>query len=111
MPETVAILLHRDDDVAVVTGAVEVGDELAVVGGGQSLSVTATSPVPPGHKILIRAREAGDRVRKYGEIIGVMTAPALSGSHAHIHNLASLRATRPLEHDGPQPLAAEEPSR
>ena len=31
-------------------------------------------------------------VRKYGEVIGRMTAPAVPGEHVHVHNLASLRA-------------------
>lgn len=61
------LLLHPDDDVAV--------------------AVAALPGVPRGHKVAVRDLPAGAVVRKYGQVIGVATAPISAGDHVHTHNL------------------------
>ncbi|GII22632.1 UxaA family hydrolase [Planosporangium mesophilum] len=72
------VRLHPDDNVVVAT---------ADLAGGVSVGeVTATGPVPRGHKVATAALAAGDPVRKYNQIIGFATAPIRPGDHVHTHN-------------------------
>src|SRR5256885_4726473 len=50
--------------------------------------------VPRGHKVAVRDLAEGAVVRKYGQIIGVTTAPVAAGSHVHTHNLGMGPHTR-----------------
>jgi altronate hydrolase len=43
--------------------------------------------VPRGHKVAVRDLAAGAPIRKYGQVIGVATAPIAAGEHVHTHNL------------------------
>ncbi len=78
------ILLHPSDDVAIARVALAAGQQLEV--GGKTLLVQ--QPVPAGHKIAVRARQMGHPVRRYGEVIGLATAPIAPGDHVHVHNLS-----------------------
>ena len=83
------ILLHPDDDVAVVGQDVAPGTVLTVSGR----AVKAIDAVPSGHKIALHAMAAGAPVRKYGHVIGHARVPIAPGEHVHLHNLGY----RPLE--------------
>ncbi|MBN2123253.1 MAG: UxaA family hydrolase [Deltaproteobacteria bacterium] len=48
-------------------------------------------PVPFGHKFAVKAIVKGEYILKYGEVIGRATKDIAPGSHAHIHNIESLR--------------------
>jgi altronate hydrolase len=61
------LLLHPDDDVAV--------------------ALRDLPGVPRGHKTAVRDIPEGAPVRKYGQVIGVATAPIRAGGHVHTHNL------------------------
>lgn len=43
--------------------------------------------VPRGHKMAVHDLASGAPIRKYGQLIGVATAPIAAGSHVHTHNL------------------------
>lgn len=79
-----AIRLRDNDDVAFVKRAIPAG---AVLVKGAS-ELTAAQPIPVGHKIALRAIEAGAPVRKYGQIIGMTSRAIAPGEHVHTHNLA-----------------------
>ena len=88
---TRAILLHPDDDVAVLVEAAEAGATIEVV-GSEGAALLAAMALPLGHKIAVRDLDAGQPVRKYGEVIGMTTGAVRRGDHLHTHNLVSLRA-------------------
>jgi altronate hydrolase len=71
------LLLHPDDDVAVAVGELP--------------------GVPRGHKVAVRDIPAGTAVRKYGQVIGVATAPIAAGEHVHTHNLGMLELAQDYE--------------
>lgn len=77
----------ENDNVATVLEDVEIGD---VVFTGRS-QITASQAVPQYHKIALRELKPGDAVMKYGESIGIATAPIAAGTHVHVHNLDSNR--------------------
>jgi altronate hydrolase len=59
-------------------------------------SVVAAEPIPKGHKVATRPLAEGETVRKYGQVIGVASAPIAPGCHVHTHNLAFLPS--PADH-------------
>src|SRR5207245_10567862 len=43
--------------------------------------------VKPGHEVARHAVRRGERVRRYGQVIGVATQDIAVGEHVHTHNL------------------------
>lgn len=80
------LVLHGDDNVAVVLSDVALGEEVADAAG---VRVTACGPVPYGHKISLRPIRKGAAVVKYGQPIGHALADISLGEWIHSHNLAS----------------------
>lgn len=86
-----AVVLHEDDDVAVLVESLEHGAVIAVNTGKGNISLHIRQALPLGHKIALRDLPTGHLVRKYGEVIGKLRSPVVAGEHIHVHNLASLR--------------------
>jgi altronate hydrolase len=80
--EAVTVRLHPSDNVVVAVRRIAPGARLA------SEAVTAREAIPSGHKIATGAIRAGERLRKYGQVIGVATADIAAGAHVHVQNLA-----------------------
>lgn len=78
-----AMLLHRDDDVAITMKDIDTGDSVLVA----DRVFTATAPVGRGHKLAVRQRTPGDPVLRYGQVIGFATQSIEAGDHVHTHNL------------------------
>jgi altronate hydrolase/altronate dehydratase small subunit len=87
-----AIVLHVDDDVAVLLAPVEAGGTVETRGAQARLTLRPALALGAGHKLALRDLPAGTNVRKYGEVIGRLTAAVAAGGHVHVHNLVSLRA-------------------
>jgi altronate hydrolase len=73
--------LGSQDDVAVALGSVDAGERLS------DFSLTATSDIPAGHKLALRAIAPGQPVRKFNQIIGFASHAIAEGEHIHTHNL------------------------
>lgn len=70
--------------------------------------LTVQSDVPRGHKVALVAHAVGDRVIKYGGVIGQAIAPITPGEHVHAHNIkTTLGGVEDYTFDGvePDPLA------
>ncbi len=78
-----AVILHDDDNVAVVVRAVRAGE--AVVVDAEEL-LTAAQDVDVGHKIALRSIASGGTVYRYGEPIIQATEPIEPGVWVHVHN-------------------------
>jgi altronate hydrolase len=74
------VRLHPDDNVVICIDRAQAG---ALVGG-----VTATQPVPRGHKMATGPIAAGEPVRKFGQTIGFASSDIAPGQHVHEHNCA-----------------------
>jgi altronate dehydratase small subunit len=79
------VLLAPDDNCLVVVQAVREGDRVSV--DGELVAVAKSIGV--GHKLARRAIARGEKVLKYGAIIGTASAPIARGEHIHTHNLES----------------------
>lgn len=106
-PQTIRgiLVLHAGDDVAVATRDLAPGD--TVRAGDADVAVRGS--VPRGHKVALTDVPAGGEVHKYGQVIGVATAPIRAGEHVHTHNLAFEPGHREHQLGGsPTPLAVPE---
>ncbi|MGA2266955.1 MAG: altronate dehydratase family protein [Bryobacteraceae bacterium] len=79
-----AIRLHPTDNVAVARVPIPAGTELRV----EDLQIITREAIPAGHKIALRAIEAGELVERYGQAIGRASQPIEAGRHVHTHNLS-----------------------
>jgi altronate hydrolase len=79
------LVLAPDDDIAVALDDLTPGERMDGPPGGHPFAVR--DPVPRGHKVALRDVANGAPVRKYGQVIGVASAPVAAGEHVHTHNL------------------------
>jgi altronate hydrolase len=84
------IVISSDDNVGVVIGGAAVGDALVSTDGK---TVEATSDIPGNHKVALVDIARGNRVVKYGEVIGVATEDIKKGAWIHTHNLVFKEGT------------------
>src|SRR5438093_476467 len=82
--ENSIIQLHPSDNVAVARTPVSAGIGLRVDGA----AFTARDAIPAGHKVALRAIQAGEMVLRYGQAIGRARQAIAAGEHVHTHNLA-----------------------
>ncbi|MEA3117294.1 MAG: altronate hydrolase [Paraburkholderia sp.] len=80
---SLVIRLHADDDVAIARGPIAAGTMLAEIGG-----IVTRDDIPGAHKVAVHAIEAGDPVRRYGQIIGFATQAIEPGMHVHTQNVS-----------------------
>ncbi len=78
--------IHSDDDVAVTFSALKPGEFVEL--DDQRIQILGN--VPKFHKVSIKPIMKGQKVRKYGEHIGLATQEILVGEHVHIHNMKGL---------------------
>lgn len=79
------LLMSPEDNCLIARTALASGDVVAING----LPVTLAQDIQIGHKVARRALAVGDKVLRYGALIGSITAPVAIGEHIHTHNLAS----------------------
>ncbi len=91
------LVLHPTDDVAVAVAALPAGHDADTPVG----RLRTTSPIPAGHKVALRALDAGQPVRKYGQVIGFASTPIEVGDHVHVQNLVFGEFARPAGHAEP----------
>jgi altronate hydrolase len=78
-----AVRVHPADDVAVAVKALAAGEEITI----DAARVTLADDVPAGHKVALRAIDAGAGVTKYGFVIGEATTDIALGAWVHEHNV------------------------
>jgi len=85
------VVMHEGDDVATALRDLQPGERLQYRDGTREGSIEVRQGIPFGHKLALRAVQAGEAVRKYGAVIGRATAPIAAGEHVHVHNLSGVR--------------------
>jgi altronate hydrolase len=79
MPRVLKI--HPDDSVAVALEPLAKGTDIPAFG------LTLLDDVPQAHKFALKDIAAGDKVIKYGAVIGLAREAVPKGAHVHVHNL------------------------
>ena len=64
---------------------------------GEPLVTLVKEAIPFGHKVAIRNITAGEKIIKYGEVIGEATVDIMPGQHVHVHNLVGCRGRGDLK--------------
>jgi (2R)-sulfolactate sulfo-lyase subunit alpha len=85
---------NREDNVGVAIEDIRAGDEaqgVYIEDRSMGPIIKALEDIPLGHKIALRDIKAGERVIKYGRVIGVATRDIKVGEHVHIHNVKSIK--------------------
>lgn len=77
--------IHSDDNICVAVRPLVEGTLLSCAG----VSFVLAQDVRLGAKLALRPLRAGERVFKYGEPIGTLTADVPLGGYVHTHNLES----------------------
>lgn len=84
----VALRLHFQDNVAIAKR--DLGADATLAGGPTPAGdIRLAGPVPAGHKLALQRIEAGEPVRRYGQVIGHATRPIEPGEHVHVHNVSA----------------------
>ncbi|MGE0800411.1 MAG: UxaA family hydrolase [Lautropia sp.] len=73
--------LNAADDVVIAARPLAAGARI------EEENVTCLDPIPPGHKVSVRAVARGQPVRRYDQIIGFAREDIAPGRHVHTHNL------------------------
>jgi altronate dehydratase small subunit len=92
-----AVMLTEADNVATALRELTQGEEARVGVGERTFLVPVCQAIAFGHKLAVTDIRSGDEIRKYGEVIGRATQDIPSGTHAHVHNVESLRGRGDLE--------------
>jgi altronate hydrolase len=80
-PSPLVIRLGADDDVVIARQDIAAGTKIVCE------QVVSVDLIPAGHKLAVRALDAGAPVRRYSQVIGFATRPIAAGEHVHTHNL------------------------
>ena len=86
-----AIIIKEQDNVATALRDIQPNEEITVGMGDEAKPFVVQEFISYGHKFSVKDIALGENILKYGEVIGRATQEIRSGTHAHIHNIESLR--------------------
>ena len=89
-----AVVLNPVDELATALRHLSAGDSARFRIGEDVIELEMKTDVPICHKFAVCDVSAGDKVRKYGEVIAAASEPIAAGAHAHVHNIKTLRAVK-----------------
>ena len=89
-----AMLIDPADNVVVAIEPIAKDGQVEYDCGGGACRLTALEDITIYHKLATRAIAQGEPVVKYGEHIGIATAPIAAGAHVHVHNVVSPQEDR-----------------
>ncbi len=84
---TNAILLDERDNVATCTAPAHTGDTIKILGGNE---IVCVEDIPCWHKVALRPIGVGEKIFKYGEIIGEASADIAAGAWVSHENIFSV---------------------
>ena len=84
---TNAILLDEKDNVATCTATAAAGDTIKILGGGE---IVCVEDIPIWHKVALKKISTGEKIFKYGEIIGEASADIAAGGWVSHENIFSV---------------------
>lgn len=79
------LLMSPEDNCLIARTALAAGDIVEIDGA----PVTLPEDIPLGYKVARSVLRPGDKVLRYGALIGSVTAEVVRGAMLHTHNLAS----------------------
>ena len=86
-----AIILDPTDNVGTTIKLLKENSNIILKIENKLSQFTLKDKINLCHKFSLNFIDKGDKIIKYGEVIGVATADIKKGEHVHIHNIKSLR--------------------
>jgi len=88
-----AIVMKATDNVATVVDNIEPGTDVVadINEKNVSICINIKEKITLGHKFAVADIKKGEKIIKYGEVIGIATADIQPGQYVHVHNLDSRR--------------------
>ena len=84
---TNAILIDNKDNVATCTAAAHSGDAIKILGGAE---IVCVEDIPIWHKVALKPIGKGEKIFKYGEIIGEAAVDIAAGAWVSHENIFSV---------------------
>ena len=91
MRKTDAIILNKIDNVATSLREINSNEKITLKIEGHFINFTLEDSVKIFHKFSLKIIKKGDKILKYGEVIGIATKDIKKGKHVHVENITSLR--------------------
>src|SRR5690625_90292 len=91
------VVINNEDNVATATQAINKEEIISAQLNGKVSEIKIKEYIPIGHKIALVDIPKGEKVIKYGEIIGKASQNIVVGNMVHIHNVESLRGRGDLK--------------
>lgn len=91
MTDNKAIVINEADNVGLAVKDLKTGDSIAISVDGTERTVTLKDDIKFLHKFALSDIKSGDKILKYGQVIGGATRDIAAGEHVHTHNIKSLR--------------------
>lgn len=93
-----AMRINPDDNTATALNDIDAGENISLVSkSGPVGEMTAKQSAPFGHKLAVVDIKKGDKILKYGEVIGLATQQISKGDYVHTHNVESALVPPPKE--------------
>ncbi len=86
-----AIVIKETDNVATALTEFRAGQLVTVTIGEAERKIALKSDIRFLHKFALEDIKKGQKIIKYGQVIGAATGRIQKGEHVHIHNMCSLR--------------------
>jgi hypothetical protein len=86
-----ALCINKEDNVAVTLKALKAGERVLVKIDNELQDIIVVNDVPIYHKFAIKNVKPGEKIYKYGQVMGIAAKELQTGEHVHIHNIESLR--------------------
>lgn len=87
-PSQRAFVISAEDNVATALEELRPGS-VQLLGDAASSVTEASGDIPKGHKLSLRGIAEGEKIIKYGVVIGQATEGIPAGAWVHLHNIRS----------------------
>ena len=91
------LIMDLNDNIGIIKQEVSKGQKIEIQNPDLKDLIEAKEDIPFGFKIAIKEINQKDIIYKYGEAIGVASAPISKGEMVHVHNVEGLRGRGDLE--------------
>jgi altronate dehydratase small subunit len=92
-----ALVINLKDNVATALREIKKGSRVTLKRGRERIGIKLLDDISFGYKFALKDINNGDKIIKYGEVIGKATTLIKSGEHVHVHNVKSQRGRGDLK--------------
>ena len=91
MPTVNALVINERDSVATVLRSLQAGEEIQLTVSDKIYRIVILNDIPIFHKVALFEMGQGEKIYKYGEVIGEAVSTIQAGEHVHSHNITTRR--------------------